>query len=102
MYCSNCGQTQCYCYCWGCGSPWMNCQGGCGRPPMFIQRKDRSNDPPVIIREVNNAIDYAIYAVVMCLVPILGFMGIKPRSTPTRRCPYRLALGCSSLDRWRL
>jgi len=44
---------------------------------MFSQHEDRSNDPPVIIREVNNAIDYAIYAVVMFLVPILGFMGIQ-------------------------
>ncbi len=77
MYCSNCGQTQCYCCCRGCGSPWMNCQARCGRPPMFSQHEDRSNDPPVIIREVNNAIDYAIYAVVMFLVPILGFMGIQ-------------------------
>ncbi len=40
---------------------------------MFTQRKGRSNDPPVIIREVNNA----IYAVVMFLLPILGLMGIQ-------------------------
>jgi len=55
IYCSNCGQTQSDCCCRGYGSPWINCQGRCNRLPMFTQRKGRSNDPPVIIREVNNA-----------------------------------------------
>ncbi len=44
---------------------------------MFNKREGRSNDPPVIIREVNNAIDYTIYALAMFLVPILGFIGIQ-------------------------
>lgn len=46
MYCSNCGRTSCYCYCRGCGSPWMSCQASFGRPPMFTKQNTVNDERP--------------------------------------------------------
>ncbi len=85
MYCSNCGKTQCYCYCRGCGVVWMNCQGQCGRPPMFneVQQqpswlKDGRNPVEQIIYDGGNAaiegftVLVLLYAVAIVLLLIVG------------------------------
>ncbi len=66
---------------------------------MFTQRKDRSNDPPVIIREVNNAIEYAIYAVLMFVVLILRFIGIQAPLNTNEEMSIWGRIGLSSRDR---
>jgi len=80
MYCSNCGQTQCYCYCRGCGVPWMNCQGQCGRPPMLneVQQQGGGDNRPTIIREASDAANYlfanAAYMLMLIALPVVAVM----------------------------
>lgn len=94
MYCSNCGQTRCTCYCRGCGSAWMSCQGSCNRPPMFTQRGSGSGETSVILHEGGKLIDEAFYAVIMFVVPILGFMGVQAALNANESMAFGLRVLC--------
>ncbi len=84
MYCSNCGQTQCYCYCRGCASPWMNCQAQCGRPPMFNEPQQQQTS---WLKDGRNPVEQLIYDGGNTLLEGIAFLIVIGLVGLARGCP---------------
>jgi len=91
MYCSNCGQTQCYCYCRGCGVPWMDCQAQCGRPPMFNEVQQGYNTRETLM-VAGNAFVSGVLGV---FVGVIVFFGLFMVLTPDMADPNMLVFWLS-------
>ncbi len=66
----------------GCGQVWMNCQGQCGRPPMFNEVQQQGYTPVETLMVAGNAFVSGVLGVFVGVVTFYGlFMILTPDIT---------------------